>query len=82
MTSSQQSLHHRVERAYGTGDLRMLYGMAAPFLVAVVLEIAMIAAGASWLAAPMMLIVALLTAVVLLGLRHLLADEDGSDELR
>ena len=71
------SLHHKVEDAFGSGDLRLLYGMGVPFLLVIAVTIVMWATGASWVIFPLFATIFAFTGVVLLGLSRMLGDEDG-----
>ena len=73
------SIHHTVERAFGSGDLRLLYGMGVPFLLVIGITILMWATNASWMIVPLFAVIFLFTGIVLLGLSKMLRDEDGSD---
>ena len=74
--NAHHSLHHRVEDFWGSGDLRMLYGMAAPLLTAVALIVGMLVADVAWLVAVMLVIVVALTAVVLVGVSKMLGEDE------
>jgi hypothetical protein len=84
MTSNgmHERLEAKVEHALGTGDLRMLYGVGVPFLIMTFLIIGALVTEAVWLTAPLMVLIGVFTAVVLVGLNHMLDDEDGSREPR
>jgi hypothetical protein len=75
------SLHHKVEALTGSGDLRLIYGMGVPFFLTIVVECVMIATSSAFLVIALFPMIFALTAVVLLGLSKMLADEDGSDSL-
>ena len=66
-----------MESILGTGDLRMIYGIGVPFLVMTALIIGALLLQAVWLTAVLMLFIVISTAVVLVGLNHMLDDEDG-----
>ncbi|HEX8122135.1 MAG TPA: hypothetical protein VF549_12800 [Solirubrobacteraceae bacterium] len=78
---TQHGIHDRletkVESIYGTGDLRMIYGVGVPFLVMTGLIVAALVMQSVWLTAPLMVLIALFTVVVLQGLGHMLDDEEG-----
>ena len=77
---SDYSLHHKVEGLFGSGDLRLLYGMGVPFLLVIGFTILLWATNATWLIVPLFLTIFAFTAIVLKGLSYMLNDEDGSDE--
>jgi hypothetical protein len=73
------SLHHKVEDLTGSGDLRLLYGMGVPFLLTIAVECVMIATSSAFLVIALFPMIFALTAIVLIGLMKMLADEDGTD---
>ncbi len=68
-------LHEKVESLFGSGDLRMIYGMGTPVVGMTLLIIAALVIGETWLVAPLMALIAVSTAVVLMGINYML-DED------
>ncbi|HEX8208450.1 MAG TPA: hypothetical protein VF587_20475 [Solirubrobacteraceae bacterium] len=80
MTSTDwhENLETNLERSLGTGDLRMLYGVGVPFITMTFLIIAALVLEAVWLTAVLMVLIAAFTVVVLIGLNHMLDDEDDS----
>ena len=77
-TGMHEKLEMEVEATLGTGDLRMLYGMGVPVLVMTGLIIAALVLQTVWLAAVLMVLIGVFTAVVFVGLNHMLDDEDGT----
>ena len=73
-----EKLETNVERTFGTGDMRMLYGVGVPFVVMTGLIIAALVLESIWLTAVLMVLIVAFTAVVLIGLSHMLDDEDDS----
>ena len=80
MTKSgiHERLETSVERTTGTGDLRMLYGMGVPFLTMTLLIIGALVLEAVRLVWVLMALIVAFSAVVLVGLNHMLDDEDGT----
>ncbi len=80
MTTSgmHERLETSVECTSGTGDLRMIYGVGVPFLAMTGLIGAALVVGAVWLTTVLMALIVVFTAVVLVGLSHMLDDEDGT----
>lgn len=80
MTNSgmHERLETKVEATFGTGDLRMIYGVGVPFLAMTFLIIGALVLEAVWLSAVLMVLIGVFTAVVLVGLNHMLDDEDGT----
>ena len=72
-----EKLEVRVESLLGTGDLRMIYGVGVPFLAMTFLIIGALVLEAVWLSAVLMVLIVAFTAVVLVGINHMLDDEDG-----
>ena len=77
-TGMHERLETRVEATLGTGDLRMLYGMGVPFLVMTGLIIAALVLETVWLVAILMPLIVVFSVVVMIGLNHMLDDEDGT----
>ena len=77
-TGMHERLETRVEKTLGTGDLRMIYGVGVPFLLMTGLIIAALVLESAWLVAPLMVLIGVFTYVVLVGLNHMLDDEDGT----
>ncbi len=73
-----ERLEAKVERVLGTGDMRMLYGVGVPFLLMTFLIIGALVLQAEWLSFVLMALIAVFTAIVLVGLNHMLDDEDGT----
>lgn len=73
-----ERLEVRVESLLGTGDLRMIYGVGVPFFVMTLLIIGALVLEAVWLSAVLMVLIAISTAIVVVGINHMLDDEDGS----
>ena len=71
-----EKLETGVERSLGTGDMRLLYGMGVPLLLMVALIIGAFLLEAVWLTAVLMAFVVAFAVVVLIGLNHMLDDED------
>ena len=71
-----ERLEKGVERTLGTGDMRLLYGMGVPLLLMVALIIGAFLLEAVWLTAVLMFLIAAFTVVILIGLNHMLDDED------
>ena len=80
MTTSgmHEKLETKVESTFGTGDLRMLYGMGVPFLVMTGLIIAALVLETMWLTGVLMALIGVFTVIVVIGLNHMLDDEDGT----
>ncbi len=72
-----ERLEAKVEHVLGTGDMRMLYGMGVPFLTMTLLIIGALVLQAEWLTFVLMALIVVFSAVVLVGLNHMLDDEDG-----
>ena len=72
-----KTLHEKVEWLYGSGDVRLLYGMAVPVLAICGLVALLALAPEWWLLPAMMLVVLVLAGVVLIGVSQML-DEGGS----
>lgn len=72
-----ERLEAKVEAVLGTGDLRMIYGVGVPFLLMTFLIIGALVLEAVWLTGVLMALIGVFTAVVLVGLNHMLDDEDG-----
>ena len=72
-----ERLEAKVEHLFGTGDLRMIYGMGVPFLTLTFLIIAALVMQTVWLTAPLMVLIVVFSAVVLVGLNHMLDDQEG-----
>ena len=77
-TGMHERLETSVEATFGTGDLRMLYGMGVPFLTMTFLIIGALALEAVWLVWILMALIVAFSVVVLVGLNHMLDDEDGT----
>ena len=77
-TGMHERLETSVEATFGTGDLRMLYGMGVPFLTMTLLIIGALVLEAVWLVWILMALIVVSSAVVLVGLKHMLDDEDGT----
>jgi hypothetical protein len=73
-----EKLEVKVESLLGTGDLRMIYGVGVPFFAMTLLIIGALVLEAVWLSAVLMLLIAVSTAIVLVGINHMLDDEDGT----
>ncbi len=71
-----ERLEAKVENVLGTGDMRMIYGVGVPFLLMTFLIIGALVLEAVWLTAVLMVLIGVFTAVVLVGLNHMLDDED------
>ena len=71
-----ERLETSVERTLGIGEMRMLYGVGVPFITMTILIIAALVLEAVWLTAVLTVLIAAFTAVVLVGLDHMLDDED------
>jgi hypothetical protein len=71
-----ERLETGVERTFGTGDMRMLYGVGVPFVTMTFLIIGALVLEAVWLTAVLMVLIVAFTVVVLIGLNHMLDDED------
>ena len=79
---TQSGMHERletkVESTLGTGDMRMIYGMGVPFLVMTGLIVAALVLGTVWLTAVLIALIGVFTVIVIVGLNHMLDDEDGT----
>lgn len=76
----EPGLHLAVERSLGTGDMRLIYGLGAPFLTATALIVAAIVTGAMWLVA---IAVVAIVAMAVFALREfdlMLGEEHDEDE--
>lgn len=71
-----RTLHEKVEWLYGTGDLRLIYGMGTPVVVMSLLIVAAMAIGEVWLVPALMALVGVFTLVVLLGITRMLDEEE------
>ena len=71
-----ERLEASVERTLGTGDMRLLYGMGVPLLLMTALIIGAFLLESVWLAGVLMVFIAAFTVVILIGLNHMLDDED------
>ena len=69
----------KIQYRHTEGDSRLLYGMGAPLLLAVVLIVGFMLSPSWWLLAGIMLSVFALTALVLTGFSHMI-DEDGDED--
>jgi hypothetical protein len=65
----------RIERLL-RADFRLVYGMAVPILIVTGAVVALATDPEWWMLAPMMLLVALLTAVVAVGFNHVMSQYD------
>ena len=81
-------LHRRVARLLESGDLRLIYGTAVPLAIVIGLIVALAFSGRTWLVAPLVLVLLILTGVVIVGFMQMLEedevedlDEDDRDEL-
>ena len=72
-----ERLEDRVESPLGTCDMRMIYGIGVPFLTMTFFIIGALLLEAVWLTAILMVLIAISTAIVLVGINHMLDDEDG-----
>jgi archaellum biogenesis protein FlaJ (TadC family) len=73
-------LHRRVERMLESGDLRLIYGIAVPLAIVIGLIVALAFSGQTWLVAPLVLVLLILTGVVIVGFTQML-DEDEVEDL-
>jgi hypothetical protein len=73
-------LHEKVEWLYGSGDVRLLYGMAVPVLAVCALIALLALAPEWWLLPAMLLVVLVLAGIVLIGVTQML--DEGSDRRR
>ena len=71
----------KIHYQHTEGDSRLLYGMGGPLLLAVALIVGFMLTPSWWLLAGLMATVFALTALVLTGFNHMLA-EDGDDDLQ
>lgn len=73
-------LHERVERILGSGDMRLVYGLAVPLVIAVGFIVALAFSGKTWLVAPLVLVIVALIGIIVVGFNQMLEDEEPDDE--
>jgi hypothetical protein len=76
----KMTLHEKVEWLFGSGDLRLLYGMAAPVLLVCGLVALFAVTSAWWLVATLMLVIFAMVGVVLAGLGYMLGETGDEDD--
>jgi hypothetical protein len=76
---TNRTLHEKVEWLYGSGDVRLLYGMAVPVLAVCGLVALLALAPEWWLLPALMLVVLVLTVVVLVGFTQMLNEGNDGD---
>jgi hypothetical protein len=73
-------LHERVERILGSGDMRLIYGLAVPLLIAIGFIVALAFSGKTWLVAPLVLVIVALIGIIVVGFNQMLDDDAPEDD--
>ena len=73
-------LHERVERILESGDMRLIYGLAVPLLIAIGFIVALAFSGKTWLVAPLVLVIVALIGIIVIGFNQMLDDDEPDDE--
>jgi fatty acid desaturase len=74
------SLHERVESITGSGDLRLIYGMGVPMFIAVLVICGLLVAGVGWAVPVLMLMIAVMTFGVIMGIAKMLGESGDEDD--
>lgn len=75
-TSLEPGLHRSLERAAGSGDLRLVYGLGVPFLAATAVIVAALVSGTMWLVALAVLAVIAMAVVIMVEFGQMLDEDD------